>query len=798
MRSFDLFISRGIVLGATFILLGAPARALAAEPDDAAKRFGAEFIPAESPAFLSIRVDDLLDRPGVADGLKKLAADIEPTLAEANFFGKLSDIERIVVTLVPLGDKPAVPVMILTTKNGFERERFMKMVKEMQLKESLVDKLIVYAPEGDANADAYCPIDEKSLVFGPAIGLVQYISGKKSNGTVFDSFSFKEVNGKAQIVAAVDPARVVPAPLPDGFEWLQPLRQATWISLELRVNQSLDLLLRAKCGKENAVRAMGSAEAGLKMLTELVAAGLHKKRFHDDPDIANIIKVLQSMVGCVKDAKLETDGECIKARMEAKTDDTVVATAVVESAMRIRDIILGDRSLKNLRLIDMAILNYESENNKLPEAAIYSKDGKPLLSWRVTLLPYLDWHDLYKQFKLDEPWDSEHNKKLLTKIPKFYASPGVTLKDRTLTYYKVFVGKDTPFDPKRKVGVPMIQAGLSNVIFAIESGEPVPWTKPDDISVDPDKPLPKLTGPYKRGINLVAGDANVRVMSKYYSEKKLRLAIDINSKAQALQSIDEPDPDDAKGSGSGDTKPPEKGSGSPTGFKDDPGSSSAKVELPKPDADGFITIFNGKDLTGWEGLEEYWSVKEGVISGHETKDKSAQTFLVFTALQPGDFELHCKYKFATEDGNSGIQFRSKVIDPKTLKVGGYQADCDAKAMFDGSIYDEAGVAGGRGTMSNRGDKTTWDGDNKRQNEQLDKSNNELRKAIKVGDWNDVVLVAKGNHITYTINGLLMTDLTDDSPKALKDGGVIAFQLHQGYTMEVQFKDVKIKLLDEKK
>jgi Domain of Unknown Function (DUF1080) len=221
-----------------------------------------------------------------------------------------------------------------------------------------------------------------------------------------------------------------------------------------------------------------------------------------------------------------------------------------------------------------------------------------------------------------------------------------------------------------------------------------------------------------------------------------------------------------------------------------------KVELPKPDADGFITLFNGKDLTGWEGLEDYWSVKDGVISGHETKDKSKQTFLVFTAAKVSDFELHIKYKFATEDGNSGIQFRSKLLDPKTFRVGGYQADFDGKAGYDGSIYDEASVAGGRGTMSNRGEKTVWDTDNKRKNEKLPDSA-ELKKHIKVGDWNDVVLVAKGNHITFTINNHLMTDLTDDSPKALKEG-VLALQLHAGYTMDIQFKDVKIKFLEEKK
>src|SRR5580700_9903449 len=164
---------------------------------------------------------------------------------------------------------------------------------------------------------------------------------------------------------------------------------------------------------------------------------------------------------------------------------------------------------------------------------------------------------------------------------------------------------------------------------------------------------------------------------------------------------------------------------------DKPAATSAKADLPKPDEDGFITIFNGKDLTGWDGLEEYWTVKDGVISGHETKDKSRQTFLVWKGGQPGDFELHLKYKFATPDGNSGIQFRSKILDPKTFRVGGYQADFDGKGGYDGSIYNEAGVAGGRGTMSNRGEKTTWDADNKRQNTKLGETTADLKKLIKV-------------------------------------------------------------------
>jgi hypothetical protein len=210
--------------------------------------------------------------------------------------------------------------------------------------------------------------------------------------------------------------------------------------------------------------------------------------------------------------------------------------------------------------------------------------------------------------------------------------------------------------------------------------------------------------------------------------------------------------------------------------------------------DGFVTIFNGKDLMGWRGLEEYWSVKDGAIVGKETKETSKQTFLVFDGGNVKDFELHLKFKFATPTGNSGIQFRSKLEDAATSKVGGYQADFDATNQYTGIIYDEAGVAGGRGIMSKRGMKTHWGAADKPEKEEpLAKSDAEIKQAIKIGDWNDVVLKVQGNHVLYQINGVTTTDMTDDSPKALKEG-LIAFQLHKGFTMEIHFKDIKLKKL----
>jgi hypothetical protein len=228
---------------------------------------------------------------------------------------------------------------------------------------------------------------------------------------------------------------------------------------------------------------------------------------------------------------------------------------------------------------------------------------------------------------------------------------------------------------------------------------------------------------------------------------------------------------------------------------------NTKSNVPAADADGWISLFNGKDLTGWEGMEGYWSVVEGAIQCTETKENSKQTTLILLSSKHNpekfaNFEIRYKFKWVTPGGNSGLQIRGKIDRPKMFHVGGYQADIDAGNGYTGIIYDEGGVAGGRGIMSKRGEKTVWDAENKRTSTPLDKTDAEIKAIIKpVGEWNDAVVVADGNHITYSINGLVTTEMIDNSPKACKDG-VIGLQMHGGHTMTLQFKDLKIKMLDK--
>jgi hypothetical protein len=156
----------------------------------------------------------------------------------------------------------------------------------------------------------------------------------------------------------------------------------------------------------------------------------------------------------------------------------------------------------------------------LPPAALVDEKGKPLLSWRVAILPYLGERNLYNQFKLEEPWDSEHNKKLLAQMPAAYGAEG------TDTYYQVFTGLSTVFEEGKTIKFEDIGHGPERTALIAEAAKPVPWTKPADLVYNPAKPLPKLGGGlFKDGFHITMGDGSVRFIKNPFNENVLHALI---------------------------------------------------------------------------------------------------------------------------------------------------------------------------------------------------------------------------------------------------------------------------------
>jgi hypothetical protein len=181
-------------------------------------------------------------------------------------------------------------------------------------------------------------------------------------------------------------------------------------------------------------------------------------------------------------------------------------------------------SQNNLKQLGLAMHNYLSTYNHFPTPALTDAAGKPLLSWRVAILPYIEEAKLYQEFKLDEPWDSDHNKPLLARMPKLYALPGEPKPDPTQTHYQVFSGPGALFEPGKKVGVGQVQDGFSNTLMVVEAAEGVPWSKPEDLPFDPQKDPPKL-GYFPDGYNVGMADGSVRRLKKQLDPKVLKALI---------------------------------------------------------------------------------------------------------------------------------------------------------------------------------------------------------------------------------------------------------------------------------
>ena len=227
-----------------------------------------------------------------------------------------------------------------------------------------------------------------------------------------------------------------------------------------------------------------------------------------------------------------------------------IGAAVGFGLYQIGDLPGQQKSRNNLMEMAMALQNYEGTNRRFPD--VYYQEpgpgnnfnppgmGRPPapgekrsgLSWRVAILPYLDEMPLYNQFHRDEPWDSPHNKTLLTKMPKIYAHPSADSAKTAagLTHYRAFTGPGAIFDPTAPQGVHIwdITDGTSNTILVVEAAEPVEWTKPDDLPFGPGVPLPKL-GLNSSGFNFAMADGSTRWVKLPISDKTLRAAITRNA-----------------------------------------------------------------------------------------------------------------------------------------------------------------------------------------------------------------------------------------------------------------------------
>lgn len=186
------------------------------------------------------------------------------------------------------------------------------------------------------------------------------------------------------------------------------------------------------------------------------------------------------------------------------------------------------RCSKHMKLFGLAFHSYYTEHGTLPPAYLTDEDGKPMHSWRVLILPFMEQQELYDQYNFDEPWNGPNNRLLWSKMPKFYSCPEAEF-DAPLTSYQVAVGPGTAFDPEQSITFDDMLDGTSNTVLVFDAAaDPVIWTEPRDIPYDPDEPLsPSFrTSAHRDGMIAGRADGSTLHLKGEVSDQKLRSLIE--------------------------------------------------------------------------------------------------------------------------------------------------------------------------------------------------------------------------------------------------------------------------------
>ncbi len=211
-------------------------------------------------------------------------------------------------------------------------------------------------------------------------------------------------------------------------------------------------------------------------------------------------------------------------------------------------------------------------------------------------------------------------------------------------------------------------------------------------------------------------------------------------------------------------------------------------------------LFNGEDLSDWDGDPRLWSVRDGVIHGETTQENptNGNTFLIWKRGVLRDFELRLSFR-CNATNNSGIQYRSRHITEGRTRnawvVRGYQHEIrneNKLPSVSGFIYDEGGR---RGRMCLVGEQAVWEADGTKKVTGTLIDAEQYKQLFRLDDWNDVVIVARGARLQHYLNGVLILDFTDNDPEGSFREGILALQLHGGRPMWAEYKDIRLKELN---
>ena len=272
----------------------------------------------------------------------------------------------------------------------------------------------------------------------------------------------------------------------------------------MRIGAELVLHAAVEADNEKGAEKIEKTAESLRVLGLNAIDVLEKKL---TPAEGSFSKMKDILVPVLTELKIVRAGVMVEAKTSVSFETIQKLRPVVVSAQKSAQQTQSSNKLKQFAL---GMLNYESAKRHFPPAVLYGPDGKTPYSWRVELLPYFDEKALYDQYHFDEPWDSANNRKVLDQMPAVYRS-AADAEDSKNTSYFVLTGPQTVFEGKDGLPISKIVDGLSQTILVVETKRDVPWTKPEDIPYEADKPIPDLHGNYDGKYHVVMADGSVHI-----------------------------------------------------------------------------------------------------------------------------------------------------------------------------------------------------------------------------------------------------------------------------------------------
>ncbi len=308
------------------------------------------------------------------------------------------------------------------------------------------------------------------------------------------------------------------------FEPVKPLLFADAIIGKLDIGDELVLNVLARCPTKvkcvEAEKSMGVVRTLFQTQLSGIATEIEKSK---DETLMTMIALIKDSQIVLRSAKIQSNEKEASATLTMRSDlDIEPLVSQITGAVRVGP--ANARTINNMKQIAFAMIGYHDVNGAMPSAAIVGKKGKPLLSWRVHMLPYVEQGALYQKIKLDEPWDSVHNKKVFddNPMPKVFEVAGTTKPGDKNTHFQVFRGNGAMFDLVKGVKFTEISDGSSNTIMFATAKTAVPWMKPDDMEFDP-KADPRDLLLYIGGrTNVGFGDGSVRSLKRLVSVENMR------------------------------------------------------------------------------------------------------------------------------------------------------------------------------------------------------------------------------------------------------------------------------------